>query len=365
MKKIKKLYVLIITVMILAGSIGLFVNHKSFSDNENRYLTRFPKLNMENIKDKTWMKQLHDYVSDHFLMREDLLNIHTNIQMYFGKKEMNGVYIGKNDTLIEKYEGGNLLEIVNSLNNFYSESDLNIQMMIIPDAISINTKVLPKYVDSDAQIQDIRYLEEHLEFETIDVIEAFKEANKIDEVYYRLDHHFTSYGAYNAYLMYCESNGMNPNTKYDIKTVSYGFKGTLYSKVLNDNFKSDKIQIYENDTDVEVNYVYENKKTDTLYEKAHLNKKDKYAMFLDGNHSLIQITNKNINSDKELLIIKDSYANSMIPFLIQHYKTIHVIDPRYYKLSVSEYCKEKNITNVFILYHMNNLVKEQSIFNLK
>ena len=93
---------------------------------------------------------------------------------------------------------------------------------------------------------------------------------------------------------------------------------------------------------MDVSYVLSNKKDKSLYNYDYLEKKDKYAMFLDNNHPLITITNNDTDNDNNILIIKDSFANSMIPFLVNHYNNIHVIDPRYYKKSISRRYSNKN-----------------------
>ncbi len=84
--------------------------------------------------------------------------------------------------------------------------------------------------------------------------------------------------------------------------------------------------------------------------------KDKYSLFLDNLHPLIEITNETAVSDRELVLVKDSYANSMVPFLVHHYKKIYVFDTRYYKQGVSEFIREhKNVSDVLVLYNMNTL----------
>ena len=96
--------------------------------------------------------------------------------------------------------------------------------------------------------------------------------------------------------------------------------------------------------------------SDSLYNPEYAGVKDKYSLFLDNLHSLIEIENETADSDRELVLVKDSYANSMVPFLVRHYKKIYVFDTRYYKQGVSEFVKEHpGVTDVLILYNMNTL----------
>ena len=85
-------------------------------------------------------------------------------------------------------------------------------------------------------------------------------------------------------------------------------------------------------------------------------------MFLNNINSLITIENKNADTDKELVIIKDSYANCFVPFVVNHYKKVYVFDTRYYRFSVSTFINENpNVTDVLILYNMNTLDADNGI----
>ena len=125
--------------------------------------------------------------------------------------------------------------------------------------------------------------------------------------------------------------------------------------------------IFKDDGMKQAKVYYEDKDItkDSMYEEKYLNEKDKYSYFLDNNHALITITNKSINNNKELLVIKDSYANSFIPMIAKHYEKIHVIDPRYYRLSISSYINENNISNVLFLYNVLTLDDDMGIVSVR
>ena len=110
---------------------------------------------------------------------------------------------------------------------------------------------------------------------------------------------------------------------------------------------------------------YLDKITNSLYNEDYLTKKDKYSYFLDNNHPFIKITNHNVNNGEELLIIKDSYANSFIPILANHYEKIHVIDPRYYNMPITDYIKDNDIKNVLLLYNVNSIDTDQGVITIR
>ena len=93
----------------------------------------------------------------------------------------------------------------------------------------------------------------------------------------------------------------------------------------------------------------------------YASKKDKYSIFLNNINSFVEIENKDFKGLEELVVIKDSYANSIIPFLVNHYKKIYVFDPRSYKKPISEFINEKKIENVLILYNANTIDNDTGI----
>ena len=103
--------------------------------------------------------------------------------------------------------------------------------------------------------------------------------------------------------------------------------------------------------------------TDTLYELNFLNKKDKYSIFLNGNNPLVKIESSNKNG-KNLLTIKDSFANSFAPFVANDFETVHMIDLRHFNMSVEEYIIDNNITDALVLYNTMNFAQDMNMLNL-
>ena len=119
----------------------------------------------------------------------------------------------------------------------------------------------------------------------------------------------------------------------------------------------DTITVFaQEDSHLTVNYMDTKEKTDTLYAPAYLETKDKYSYFLNNIHPMIEITNEDTDSEEVLVLIKDSYANCIVPFLVNHYQKIYVVDTRYYKSSVSAFINDNaEVTDVLVLYNMNTI----------
>lgn len=100
----------------------------------------------------------------------------------------------------------------------------------------------------------------------------------------------------------------------------------------------------------------------SIYDRSYLEKKDKYSVFLSGNQPLSVI--KTGNEGGKLLLIKDSYANCFVQFLMPHYSEIHVIDLRSFGSSLSAYIQKENIENALVLYNLKGFSEETSVFRL-
>ena len=365
----KLITIIIVFIILLFNIIFMFSKKLDFSELENRYLEENPKFNFKDLFDGYYIESLENYINDHFPLRNTFMKIKTKTDKILGIKDINNIYLGK-DYLLERYnKPKNTDKIINKLNYIYKELNyVNMNLILVPTSISLYNSYLPMFSYTEDELKEINYIYDNIKFNSIDVYTSIKENSKYYNMYYKLDHHWTTYAAYYAYQEYSKNNNIeyiNLN-KFNIEEVTNTFKGTLYSKVLDDSYKPDSIHLFKLDnTDYTVYYNDTNITTNTLYELSYLDKKDKYSLFLDNNHSMITITNNRIDSNKKLLVIKDSYANSMIPFLVNHYKEVIVVDPRYYKKSIINYTKENNITDILILYNIINIDTDKGILSIK
>ena len=367
--KNKIITVFIIAIIIILDIIFIFSKDNKFSDLENRYLTSFPRLEVTNILNGKYMNNLESYLKDQFPLRNKFMGLKTTIEKITLKKEINNVYLSKNNYLIEKYNTINdkdkLIKIFNDFNN---NININLKLLLVPTSISVNEEELPLFSIYDSELNDIEYIRNQINFDSINVYDTLKYHNQFEDMYYHTDHHWTTDGAYYAYQKIANNFNLEYLTKdnFNIKKVSDKFYGTLYSKTNDYHRNSDEIYIYEKDNDLDIYYADTDKHTMSLYEYSYLDKKDKYAMFLDNNHSIIIITNNEINNSNELIIIKDSYANSLVPFLVNHYHKVHIIDPRYYHQKISEYISNNpNVVDGIIIYNIGTIEKDLGVYTIK
>lgn len=362
----KIINIAVIVIMILNIVIP---DHKQ-SETENRPLQTFPSLNMEHVLSGQYGKDLNTWFSDQFIFRDQNIHVKYLIQKFTGVKEIQGVYLTKRG-LIEKTSEVNKKQLdrnLKAINSFKENNpDLKVGFMLAPNAVSIEKDSLPKSadcLDQNKQMDDI-YNRIDDSIKKID-LRSTLEKHKDEYLYYKTDHHWTSLASYYSYQKLASSFKLDKTNKNDYKIypVANSFEGTLANKTGSMNIK-DEIDIYvpKTKTDYVVTDESTNKKSRTIYHSEALETKDQYAVFMGGNKSLFHINIDN-DSNKHLLLIKDSYANSLIPFLIPEYASITVIDPRYYFDDYTRLIQNDLITDVLFMYNSNTFVQDTSLADM-
>lgn len=361
-----------IFLLILSGMsvFGFAAGDERYSEKENRYLAIKPDLDSGNLLNGKYQEDYETYLADKTIFRNKWIELKTYIELASLKKDVNGVYFGKDNYLIarqdtDKFETENADKnckyLEEFVNNYKINTDINI--MLVPNTSEILKKKLPKYAYNFNETRYINDIYKEIgEDNTVDVNEILK-AHKDEYLYYKTDHHWTTLGAYYAFTEYADKIGINIE-KYTTKLVTDKFYGTMSSKA-NLEIEADKVYIYEPDKEEEVSVRYNNSTElkDSLYEMSALDKKDKYSIFLGGNNPLVQITT-NAENDRKVLVIKDSFAHCFIPFMISGFSKIDVVDLRYYNESIRKMIEEGGYTDILVLYNVGNFVEDKNIYKL-
>ncbi len=299
-KKVCRLLGVLLAVAILApAAIGnLTGEDKKFSENENRMLAEKPQVTWEGVKDGSLFRDLENYLADQFAGRDWWTALDFQEHRLMGQKERSGVYLCKNDYLMEKPtvpDKDSVQRNIKAIQNFYKRySDVKMHMMVVPNAVTVLKDYLPKHAPVRDQMKDWKKVQKKLPkgMDVISVSEALNE-HKEEGVFYRTDHHWTSLGAYYAFQAAAQSLGIKTDERkqYKAHTVSNTFEGTLASKS-GCHEVTDTITVYEpqkDDTQFYVTYDDTQEKSRSLFVEKCLKDKDQYTVFFGGNHPKITI----------------------------------------------------------------------------
>lgn len=364
----------ILNIALIVGILGfltifsLVKKDKKFSENENRLLAQKPQLTAETLFAGDFAKDYEAYVTDQFVGRDEFITVKTYADVLLGKKDVKGVYLGKDGYLIEKHLPESVepekeekrLKLLADLFQYCEDRGGNgtFRVLLAPTADNVLADKLPEYASVYDQSAFLKRVREAVPEEAYVDAEGALKAHKEEAVYYRTDHHWTTLGAYYAYEAWAKSLDIEPLSQEDftIRTVTDSFRGTLHSKI-NIHTRADEIQIYEPKAESKYQVYYDLSETakDSLYEEKYLETKNKYGMFLDDNHGLVEI-DTNVTNGKTLLVIKDSYSNCFIPFAAMHYEKIYVLDLRYYHGKLYNMI-EKDM-DVLVLYNVYHFIEE-------
>ena len=365
-------YILIVIVLL----VNAFKGQKDFSDNENRPLAQRPKLTWDGVKSGSFAKDFETAYADQFLGRDVWMTAKYNLDYMTGKREFDGIYIGKKGYLLsapKTPDEDSVKNTVEAMNSFASKyKDIKMYALIVPDAAAIMPDMLPAKAPVRDQIKDIASIEGKLldSFNVIDAADAlnnaYKSANSATKekgLYYRTDHHWTSLGALTVFQDAASTLGVSVGEiTYVPHVVSETFQGTLASRSGNHG-SEDQITVYEpTGTDVIYNCYYPDSqlRLRSIFRSEYLDEKDQYMVFFGGNHPTVEIETT-AETGKNLLIFKDSYANSFVQFLTPYYENIVLVDPRYYYDDVDSIIKTYNITDVLYLYSADTFVVDTSL----
>ena len=382
-----KRYCIFITALFCAF-IGVFLvanavsPDRTFSEVENRNLEQLPAVDFGtpeklfrdgNFFNGQFMRDFETYTTDQFIGRDTWVDLKARTERALGKKENNNVYFADNDTLITRFDqpaADRVTENLNYVNKFVENVDIPVVFSLIPTQACIWADRLPEGAPNASQTDLMTQAQGAVTGATwADVYTPLME-HKDEDIFYRTDHHWTSLGAYYGYTGLASALGYTPVplTDYTPTVRSTEFYGTVFSSSGVRWVKPDTITTYVPDDGITVvSHTYDNsgnpvEEQRALYVESFLSVKDKYSMFLGGNQSLGVVTNTNNPDGPKLLIIRDSYADSLVPFLTAHYSEIHLIDPRYYHLSVKDYVAQNGIDQALVLYSVPNFVTDGNMF---
>ena len=336
--------------IITFSLLGIIYKDNDISYSERRELSKFPKYNFNN----DYINKLDKYFLDHYPYRETFRSIKANVNYkLLNRLDNNDIYIDNNYIFKSIYPTDiksidNFINKINYYKNYLSK-DNNVYMIIIPDK--------NYYLESDHFLQiDYDYIYSEIDKLNIKKIDVRDILNLSD--YYQTDTHWKQENldkVIRKITNVIDLEYRNINYKYNVYNNFYGvYYGQSALKR-----DSEKLIYLTNDVidNIYVKY-YENKELTSIYNLDKLKSLDCYEVYLDGASSYIEIYNRNSNSDRELVIFRDSFASSITPLLSPYYKKITLIDNRY--ISSNNYLNMIDFTNQDIIFMYSTLLVNNS-----
>ena len=389
-------------VMAFFFVVGLaFFLRPTESQNEKRKLTEFPKFTVSGFLSGEWTSQVSLWYADTYPMREGMISANSSLESLYGVKgeqvvvgdaaddipdtptdqevvfnptddgggeRVQGMYVN-GDTAYQLYSfnqqnSDSYAALINKLAS-QVKGKANVYDMIVPlhYQIALSRETADKFGASDCEAA-INYMYGAMS-DDITTVDALSEmiAHNTEYLYYRADHHWTARGAYYAFVAFCEAKGIEPTPLSDYERLQFdGFLGTLYAEAdqpaaMKSNpdyveafvpMGTNKIKVTERNGNV-TEYQVVNKQTDAWYPAAGA----KYNCFIAGDNPISEIHNPDITDGSSIVIIKESYGNAFVPFLVDSYEYVYVIDYRYWSGNLADFVIDNNIDDVLFLNVVN------------
>ncbi len=331
-----------------------------FSQLENRKLQELPKLTLRSVREGEFMEDAEAYAADHIAGRDLWVALQAWCERLTGKQENNGVYFGAQETLLNRLEEPDrdkLSKNMEYLDRLCSDVDADVYFGLIPSSAAIWSDRLPAGAPTANEKAVIDQLYRSTRAETVDLYGAL-DAHKGEDIYYRTDHHWTSLGAYYGYTALMDAMGLEavPLDSLTPVTVTEDFNGTSFSTSGVRWLPPDSIQTYIPGDGLKVTRYPDGSPVDSpLYVDSYLKVKDKYSYFLGGVQPLCTIET-GLEDAPKILLVRDSYSDSLAPFLTKNFSEIHLWDLRWNNTSLQTYIAEHDINDVVVLYSISNYV---------
>ena len=348
--------------------IGLFVldmatPDRAYSELENTTLSQRPSLSSVSADGlNKFFTAYTKYVKDQVAGRDSWVALQSTVETKVMQKEQSGgILLGKQQMMFPRTYGlvssetRTLPKNTAALEALCQRYPGKVNVMLVPAASAIYPENVPAgapLLDEDCYLDSLSDAVQAAGGRFVDVRQTLT-AHKDEYIYYRTDHHWTTLGAYYAYQQFCETLGLTPFDR-DAHTAETceDFYGTHYSKARTWNAEPDTITWYDLQNSLTVwNVTGPGQPTEGtttgLYDLDKLRVYDKYAMFLHGNNGLSRVEGSGTG---KILVIKDSYANSFVPYLTANYAAIDVVDFRNYNYGLDQLIAANDYDQILVLY---------------
>ena len=350
---------------------------RTVSELENTTLTQRPKVTAQILSSAGLNRFFNDYTQytkDQIPGRDAWISLQSFVETaLLQKTQSGGILLGDKGQMFDRTYGLVSSEERTLPRNIAAVASLaarcpgKVYVMVAPAASSIYPERVPAHaplLQEESYLGQIQTAVEQAGGVYLPLEDALS-AHKDEYIYYRTDHHWTTQGAYYAYSELCSALGLEPFDRAAHTAVDVpDFYGTFYSRARTWNAQPDTLTYYDLDNPLTIYTVTgpgmpTEGQTTGLYDLDKLDVYDKYAAFLHGNNGLSRVEG---DGEGRILVIKDSYANSLIPFLTANYAQIDVIDLRNYNYGLDALIAENGYDQILVLYSFDSFKSDPYLY---
>lgn len=359
MKKQELFTVVLFCGFLLSMSLCyLFLPKSDFSEREKRYLEEAPTLTWEAVASGEWGSDAETYLADHIPGRNFFVGLNAYFDLLSGRQETKDIWlrdgklieapVASNDAVIEKN--------MKTISAFAQTLGRAVDLMLVPSAGW--AMGLEEY--RDAALIEAAYAQA----ENVNPLSLYPLFEGKPELYYHTDHHWNSAGAYAAYRFYRESKGGSFRQPQDFQKETHGpFYGSTYSRSALWLTPGEPLELWLGSEGLTVTNGESEEVHNGVFYRERLEEADQYTVFLDGNHSIVRISNP--NGTGKLLVIRDSYSNCLGCFLAESYEEVVLVDLRYYRKPVSELTATECFDDILVCYSIGNFMTDTNLVWLR
>lgn len=348
------LFLLVMGLLLALALCQCLMPERDMSEMENRVLAGKPAISAAALWNGSFMNDAEKFVADQLPGRDGFVALYMTLQHALGRRAVGDAILG--DGMLfdqsDDWSERNVRLNASALAELEQRSGKPVYLLAVPSAAAVYPERLPAH----APVADEEALLAAAEKETslLPLLPALREA-KDAELYYTTDHHWTVTGARIGYEAVCRVLGIRPEPKKPAVSVP-GFCGSFYARYPLPWAKPDTFSYlpYGN-----LQLIVNGEEKPDLLDPDVLAGRDKYAALLYGNHAMIELHNP--AGQGTLLVIKDSYANALLPALAQHYGRVIAVDPRYYAGNIMDLMNEYEGDEILCVYGMNTLATGRTI----
>ena len=350
---------------------------RTVSELENTTLTQRPKVTAQILSSAGLNRFFDDYTQytkDQIPGRDAWISLQSFVETaLLQKTQSGGILLGDKGQMFDRTYGLVSSEERTLPRNIAAVASLaarcpgKVYVMVAPAASSIYPERVPAHaplLQEESYLSQIQAAVEQAGGVYLPLKDALS-AHKDEYIYYRTDHHWTTQGAYYAYSELCSALGLEPFDRAAHTAVDVpDFYGTFYSRARTWNAQPDTLTYYDLDNPLTIYTVTgpgmpTEGQTTGLYDLDKLDVYDKYAAFLHGNNGLSRVEG---DGEGRILVIKDSYANSFVPFLTANYAQIDVVDLRNYNYGLDGLIAENGYDQILVLYSFDSFKSDPYLY---